>query len=121
MSSRPGRSPGIRELLGFVRRRFVGAWLWALWAIAGLTIVLVNFRYLTTRTGRWPGFPPPFVVLGVLFAVSVLYVWPFVFRQSAGGLLRAIRNSVLAVLAAPLFALTLAAALVLDRGASARS
>jgi hypothetical protein len=45
--------------------------------------------------------------------VSVLYVWPFVFLQSEGGLARAIRNAVLAVLAAPLFALSLSILLVL--------
>ncbi len=60
-----------------------------------------------------------FVVLGVLFGVSLLYVWPFMFRQTEGGLVRAIRNSILAVLAAPLFALTLAVAIVVLAAASA--
>lgn len=107
-----GRIPGIREFFVLVRRRFVGAWLWALWAIAGLTIAWVNVRYWNDTGGSFAWLSPAFAVLGVLFGVSLLYVWPFVFRQSEGGLVRAIHNSILAVLAAPLFALSLSVAIV---------
>lgn len=114
-----GRSQGIREYVGSVRRRFVASWLWACWAVGGMAIVLVNFRFYDTTTGSLFWLSAAFAVVGALFAVSVLYVWPFVFRQSSGGILRALRNSVLAVLAAPLYALTLAVVLLLVVGVSA--
>jgi|EndMetStandDraft_8_1072994.scaffolds.fasta_scaffold255456_1 uncharacterized membrane protein YesL len=114
-----GRSQGIHGYVGAVRRRFVASWLWAFWCIGGLTIVFVNFRFYDTSTGSLSWLAAAVVVLGALFAVSVLYVWPFVFRQSSGGILRALRNSALAVLAAPLFALTLAVLLMLIVGVSA--
>lgn len=114
-----GRIPGIREFFVFVRRRFVGAWLWALWAIAGITIASVNIRYWNATGGSLAWLSAAFAVLGVLFGVSLIYVWPFVFRQSEGGLVRAIRNSILAVLAAPVFALTLAVAVVAIAAVSA--
>jgi len=107
-----GRTPGLREYFSFVRRRFVRAWLWALWAIAGLTTVSINIRYWNDTGGSLVWLSAAFVVLGVLFGVSLLFVWPFMFRQSEGGLIRAIRNAILAVLAAPLFAITLAVAIV---------
>jgi uncharacterized membrane protein YesL len=107
-----GRIPGLREFFGYVRRRFIGAWVWAIWAIAGLTIISVNVRYWNDTGGSLAWLSAAFAVIGVLFGVSLLYVWPFVFRQSEGGLVRAIRNSVLAVLAAPVFAISLAVALV---------
>jgi uncharacterized membrane protein YesL len=114
-----GRAPGFREFLGSVRRRFVGAWVWALWAIAGLTIATINVRYWNDTGGSTAWLSAAFAVFGVLFGVSVLYVWPFVFRQTEGGLLRAIRNAIFAVLAAPLFALSLAGALVVIVAVSA--
>lgn len=114
-----GRSPGIRDFLGSVRRRFVAAWLWALWASAGLTVVGVNVRFDGDARGPVAWLSAVFVVLGVLFSVSLLYVWPFVLLQPDGGLIRAIRNSILAVLAAPLFAVTLAVLLVVSVAASA--
>ena len=107
-----GRTPGLREFFVFVRRRFVRAWIWALWSIAGLTIVWVNVRYWNDTGGSLVWLSAAFAVIGVLFGVSLLFVWPFMFRQSEGGLVRAIRNSILAVLAAPLFAITLAFATV---------
>ena len=114
-----GRAPGVRDFLGSVRRRFIGAWVWALWAVAGLTIVSVNVRYWNDTGGSLVWLSAAFAVLGVLFAMSLLYVWPFIFRQTEGGLLRAIRNSILAVLAAPLFAISLAILLVLVVAVSA--
>jgi uncharacterized membrane protein YesL len=107
-----GREPGFREFLTAVRRRFIGAWIWALWAFAGLTIAMVNVRYWNDSGGSLVWLSAAFAVIGALFSVSLLYVWPFVFRQSEGGLTRAIRNSILAVLAAPVFALSLAVVLV---------
>ena len=103
-----GRSPGIRDFLRAVRRRFLGAWLWAVWAIAGMTLVAVNVRFWSASGGALVWVAATFVVLGLLFGTSLLYVWPFVFRQHEGGLVRAIRNSLLTVLAAPLFAICLA-------------
>jgi uncharacterized membrane protein YesL len=114
-----GRSQGIREFVGSVRHRFVASWLWTCWAVGGLAIVLLNFGFYDTTSGSLFWLSAAFAVLGALFAVSVLYVWPFVFRQSSGGILRAIRNSVLAVLAAPLYALTLAIGLLVVVGVSA--
>lgn len=114
-----GRMPGFREFLGAVRRRFIGAWVWALWAVAGLTVAMVNVRYWNDAGGSLAWLSAAFAVLGVLFGVSLLYVWPFMFRQSEGGLIRAIRNSILAVLAAPVFALSLAAAILVIGAASA--
>jgi uncharacterized membrane protein YesL len=114
-----GRTPGIRDFLGSVRRRFIGGWVWALWAAAGLTIAGVNVRFDPdpAEPGAW--FAAAVAVLGILFGVSVLYVWPFVFLQPDGGLLRAIRNSLYAVLAAPLYAIVLAGLLALMVAAGA--
>jgi uncharacterized membrane protein YesL len=106
-----GRTPGLREYFAFVRRRFLRAWAWALWAIAGVTVASVNVQYWNDTGGSLVWLSAASAVIGVLFVVSLLYVWPFVFRQTEGGLARAIRNSILAVLAAPLFALTLAVAI----------
>lgn len=114
-----GRTPDVRDFLGSVRRRFIGAWVWALWAVAGLTIVSVNVRYWNDSGGSLVWISTAFAVLGVLFWMSLLYVWPFVFRQTEGGLRRAIRNSILAVLAAPVFAISLAILLVLVAAVSA--
>ena len=114
-----GRVPGLREYFTFVRRRFVRAWLWALWAVAGIMIAWINVRYWNDTGGSLVWLSAAFVVIGVLFGVSLLYVWPFMFRQTEGGLVRAIRNSILAVLASPLFALTLAVAIVVLAAASA--
>lgn len=114
-----GRTPGIRDYLGSVRRRFIGSWLWALWAAAGLTIAGVNVRFDPdpAEPGAW--LAAAVAVLGILFGVSVLYVWPFVFLQPDGGLLRAIRNSLFSVLAAPLYAIVLAGLLALIVAAGA--
>jgi len=114
-----GRGPGVRDFLGAVRRRFLGAWLWAVWAMAGMTIVTVNVRYWGDSGGALVWVAAAFAVLGMLFGISLLYVWPFVFRQQEGGLVRAIRNSILTVLAAPLFAVSLAILLVLVVAVSA--
>lgn len=114
-----GRDPGIRDFFGSVRRRFVDAWLWALWASAGLSLVGVNVRLRDDVSEPIAWLSAAFVVLGVLFGMSLLYVWPFVLLQPDGGLIRAIRNSILAVLAAPLFAVTLAVLLVVSVAASA--
>jgi uncharacterized membrane protein YesL len=108
-----GRSPGVRDYLGAVRRRFLGAWLWAVWAIAGITVAIVNVRYWGDLGGSLAWVSAAFAVVGLLFGMSLLYVWPFVFRQQEGGLAQAIRNSILTVLAAPVFAISLAIILVL--------
>ena len=108
-----GTSPGIRDFLGNVRRRFISAWLWAIWAAAGLTLAGVNVRLDLDPSEPASWLAAAVFVLGLLFGVSLLYVWPFVFLQGSGGLLRAIRNSILAVLAAPVFAITLAVLLML--------
>ena len=114
-----GRSPGIRDYIGSVRRRFVGGWVWALWAAAGLTMAGLNIRLDPDPTDVQAWLSAAAVILGILFGVSVLYVWPFVFLQPDGGLLRAIRNSIFAVLAAPLFAIVLAVLLLLIVAAGA--
>jgi hypothetical protein len=107
-----GRTPDLGDYLRAVRRRFIGAWVWAIWAVAGLTIAWVNVRYWNDSGGSLVWLSAAFLVLGVLFSVSLLYVWPFMFRQSEGGIARAIRNSILAVLAAPVFAIALAGLLL---------
>jgi hypothetical protein len=114
-----GRTPGLRDYFGFVRRRFLTAWLWALWAIVGLSIAWVNVGFWNDAGGSLAWLSAVSLLLGVLFAISLLFVWPFVFRQTEGGLGRAIRNSILAVLAAPIFAFSLALVLVVVVAASA--
>lgn len=114
-----GRSPGIREYVGAVRRRLVDGWVWALWSAAGLTIVGVNVRLYPDPTDPRAWLSAAVAVIGILFAVSVLYVWPLLLLQPDGGLLRAIRNSILATLAAPLFAIVLAILLALSFAAGA--
>jgi uncharacterized membrane protein YesL len=108
-----GRSPGIRDFLGSVRRRFVVGWAWALWAAAGLTLAAVNVRLYPDPADPRAWVSAVVAVLGILFAVSVLYCWPFYYLRPDAGLIRAIRNSILAVLAAPLFAIVLAILLAL--------
>jgi hypothetical protein len=103
-----GSAPSFRDFVASVRRWFVVAWLWAVWAGIGLWLVVLVVRFDPdpTQPGSW--LAALFVVAGLLFAVSLLYVWPFLFLQSEGGLVRAIRNAVLTVLAAPLFGLVIA-------------
>jgi uncharacterized membrane protein YesL len=108
-----GRSPGIRDYIGAVRRRLVDGWAWALWSAAGLTIVGVNVGLYPDLTDLRAWLSAVVAVIGVLFGVSALYVWPLVLLQPDGGLLRAIRNSILMTLAAPLFAVVLAILLAL--------
>ncbi|MDQ2966117.1 MAG: hypothetical protein M3R57_09750 [Chloroflexota bacterium] len=108
-----GRSPGIRDYIGSVRRRLVDGWAWALWGAAGLTIVGVNVRLDPDPTDPREWVSAAVAVLGILFGVSLLYVWPFLFLQPDRGLVPAIRNSILATLAAPLFAIVLAVLLAL--------
>lgn len=108
-----GRSPGIRDYIGAVRRRLIDGWAWALWSAAGLTIVGVNIGLYPDLTDPRAWLSAVVAVIGMLFGVSVLYVWPLFLRQPDGGLLRAIRNSILATLAAPLFAVVLAILLAL--------
>lgn len=108
-----GRSPGFGDFLRSVRRRFVSAWLWALWASAGFTIVLLNVGSSVDPADPRAWLSAAVVGLGVLFFVSLLYVWPFMFLQADANLARAIVNSILTVLAAPLFAITIAILLAL--------
>jgi uncharacterized membrane protein YesL len=108
-----GRSPSLGDFFRSVRRRFIAAWLWALWAAAGLFIVRLGVGSYPDPSDPRAWLSAVAVVLGLLFGVSLLYVWPFVFLQPNGDLGRAIRNSVLTVLAAPLFALTIAVLLAL--------
>lgn len=114
-----GRSPGIRDYLGLVRRRFFGGWVWAAWAAAVITIVGANIGFHADPAGSPSWLSAVFVVLGALLGVSLLYVWPFVFLQPDASIVRAIRNSLLLVLAAPLFALVLAGLTVLLLAVSA--
>lgn len=114
-----GRTPGIRDYVGAVRRRFVEGWAWALWAAAGLTIVGVNVRLYPDPTDPRAWLSAAVAVLGILFGVSVLYVWPLLLLQPDGGLLRAIRNSIFATLGAPLFAIVIALLLALIVAAGA--
>jgi len=103
-----GRTPGLGDLLRSMRRRFVASWAWAAWGLAGLTLFGVNVWFYLGGSDALALAAAAFAVLGALFAVSALFVWPFVFLDEDGRFLRAIRNAVLAVLAAPLFAVTLA-------------
>jgi uncharacterized membrane protein YesL len=114
-----GRTPGIRDYVGAVRRRFVEAWAWALWGAAGLTIVGANVRLYPDPTDPRAWLSAAVAVLGLLFGVSLLYVWPFMLLQPDGGLLRAIRNSIFATLGAPLFAIVIALLLALIVAAGA--
>lgn len=114
-----GSTPGIGDFLASVRRRFLGAWLWAIWAAAGLVLIGLNLPRDLDPSSPAAWLSAVVTVLGVLFVVSVLYVWPFVFLQPGGGLARAIGNSLLAVLAAPLFAVTIAMLLAIVVAAGA--
>ncbi len=108
-----GRSPGIRDFVGAVRHRLVDGWAWGLWGAAGLTIVGVNVRIYPDPTDPRAWLSAGFAVLGILFGMSVLYVWPLLLLQPDGGLFRAIRNSIFVTLGAPLFSIVLAILLAL--------
>ncbi|CAN5592483.1 hypothetical protein BH23CHL7_BH23CHL7_20030 [soil metagenome] len=102
-----GRTPGLRDLLAAVRRHLVGGWLWALWGGAGLTLTALVITFYGAQSGALAVVGPLALVLAVMFAVSLLYVWPLVLVSGDGSLGRALRNSLLVVFAAPLFALTI--------------
>jgi uncharacterized membrane protein YesL len=108
-----GRTPGIRDYVGAVRRRLVDGWAWALWGAAGMTVLGVNVRFYPEPADPRAWLSAAVAVLGVLFGVSVLYVWPLLLVQPDGGLLRAIRNSIFVTLGAPLFAIVIALLLAL--------
>lgn len=114
-----GREPGVRDFLVNVRRRFIGGWAWALLGAAVSTIVGVNVAFYLSAGDALGWVAAIVVVIGSLLAVSLLYVWPFVFLQAEGGLGRAIRNALLTTVAAPLFSLTLFAIVAVALVASA--
>jgi uncharacterized membrane protein YesL len=103
-----GDAPGVRDFLRAVRVRFLAAWAWAAWSAAVVAVVVANVAFYLDAGGSLQVVAGAVGVVGILLAVSVLYVWPFVFLQSDGGLGRAIRNSILTSLAAPFFSLTIA-------------
>jgi len=108
-----GSTPGITDFLAAVRRRFVVAWLWAVWAVGGLALLGSTVRLDPDPSSPAAWLSAAIAVFGILFIVSLLYVWPFFLLQREGGIVRATRNSILAVLAAPLFALSIAVLLAL--------
>jgi uncharacterized membrane protein YesL len=103
-----GRTPGIRDYFGAVRRRLVDGWAWGLWGAAGLTVLAVNIRLYPYPSDMRAWLSAAVAVLWLLFGVSLLYVWPLLHLHPDGGLLRAIRNSIFVTLGAPLFAIVLA-------------
>jgi len=103
-----GRSPTVRDLLRGVRRHFWRAWAWALLNTVVGVIVVVNVAFYGSMDAAWAGLVQGVVVvLAVLWLVTQLLVWPYAFAQEEPELRQAIRNAVLTVLAAPLFALTI--------------
>ena len=114
-----GRTPDLTDMLRSIRRRFLASWAWGAWSLAGFALFVAQVWFYLGASDATAFVSAAFIVLGALFAVSVLYVWPFVFLDDDGQLVRAVRNAVLSVLAAPLFALSLAFLLVLVIAASA--
>jgi uncharacterized membrane protein YesL len=103
-----GRNPGVRDLLGGVRRHFLRAWAWALVNVVVGVVVFVNLGFYGALDTPWAGpLRGIVVVLGVFWLVAQLLVWPYVFVQEEPRLGQAIKNALFTVFGAPVFALTI--------------
>lgn len=103
-----GRTPGLIDFARALRRHFWRAWGWAVLNVLAGAIVIVNLVFYGQFGDLWAlamqGF---FVLVGIFWFISQLYVWPFILEQDAPDLRRALRNGGLTVLAAPGFSLVL--------------
>lgn len=105
-----GRAPSVRDFLTAVRSHFWQAWRWALVNVAAAVVFAAIFAFYGSIREPWADAVEAVSLLFVLFwCVSQLFVWPFLLSQAEPRLSSALRNAVLAVLAAPLFAFTFAA------------
>ena len=108
-----GSSPTVRDLLQSARRHFWRSWAWALLNVAVGVVLAVNVAFYGSMAATWSGLVQgAFIVFAVLWLVSQLLVWPFVFAQEEPRLRQAVRNAVFMVFAAPLFALTIGVVVV---------
>jgi hypothetical protein len=109
-----GRAPGVRDFVAAVRLHFWQAWRWALVNVVAAALLAGSFAFYGSISEPWAVAVEGLTLLfAVLWVVSQLFVWPFLFSQAEMRLSLALRNAVLAVLAAPLFALTFAAIVAL--------
>lgn len=109
-----GRAPGVRDFLTAVRSYFWQAWLWALVNVAVAVAFVAGFYFYGSIPEPWAdGVQGLLILFASFWGVSQLFVWPFLFTQAEPRLRLALRNAVLAVFAAPLFALTFAAIVAL--------
>lgn len=105
-----GRAPGVRDFLTAVRSHFWQAWRWAFLNLAVAAVFVATFAFYGSVREPWAdAVEAVSLLIALLWCVSQLFVWPFLFTQAEPRLALAMRNGVFAVLAAPLFALTFAA------------
>jgi uncharacterized membrane protein YesL len=103
-----GEAPGIRDYLDGVRRHLVRAWAWALVNLLVWSVLVANIVFYGVFAEVWAvALRSLFLVLAGCWLISQFYFWPFLLEQEDMNIRRAFRNALLAVLAAPFFALTL--------------
>lgn len=103
-----GRTPDLMDFARAIRRHFWRAWGWALLNLLVWGIVIVNLLFYGQFADLWAmALQAVFVLVGIFWFVSQLYVWPYILEQDAPSLPRALRNAALTVLAAPVFSLVL--------------
>mgnify|MGYP005851036913 CR=1 FL=1 len=104
-----GESSGFSEFIEAGRRYFIKSWIWALMNVAVLLVIWSNIVFYGQQgTDLAIIVQTFFVILGVYWLVmQVLYFWPLMMEQSEKRVLMALRNSVLVMLASPVFTLVL--------------
>jgi uncharacterized membrane protein YesL len=102
-----GRTVSVGEFLGAVPRHFLRAWAWAALNLVVGVVLAVNLAFYA-RDELWAvAVRALFAVATFIWAVAQLLFWPYLFEQVDPSLRRAIRNSLLTVVAAPGFSLVL--------------
>jgi uncharacterized membrane protein YesL len=113
-----GRQVTLGEYAGAVRRHFLRAWAWGLINAAVAALLTVNLIFWDRPEPWAASIQGVFLLAAFGWLVSQLLVWPYVLEQDEPSLGRAVRNSLLTVLAAPLFSvvigLIVAAAVVIS-------
>jgi uncharacterized membrane protein YesL len=102
-----GRTMSVSEFLRAVPRHFLRAWAWAALNLVVGVVLAVNLAFYA-RDELWAvAVRALFAVATFIWAVAQLLVWPYLFEQVDPSVRRAVRNSLLTVVAAPGFSLVL--------------
>jgi hypothetical protein len=99
-----GEEPTIPDFLRTARSLFLRSWAWAIANIFVGSVLWSGFSFYSAVGGPWP--LASAVLLGsatFVWTAAQLFVWPYLLSDPDMSLVRAVRNSVLTVLAAPGF------------------